>query len=59
MARETKPVSIRVPLGLPEKVRAITGLPFSTAVAQIMEAFVAAHDSPRKTLPSSNHEAHP
>lgn len=63
MPKPTRVVSIRVPLGLPEKVKAVTGMPFSRAVITMFEAFIAAQESrspaPKSTIQLSNLDINP
>lgn len=52
---ETRPVSIRVPITMPDKMRALTGLSFSQAVVQLVGAFIAAQEG--KTPPPPNKDS--
>ncbi len=47
--KATRCVSVRVPVGLPEKVKAVTGMPFSRAVTTMFEAFIAAQENKDRT----------
>jgi hypothetical protein len=59
MPKETRVVSVRVPVGLPEKVKAATGLPFSQAVVVMFEGFIKSQqrkDDEAKALVAASRE---
>lgn len=51
MKEPTRPVSIRVPESMPDKIRAITGMTFSQAVVNMLEAFIHASKTDATTTP--------